>query len=292
MSFTPIPCATGEGDAAFVTNEGGADAVNIQDGGNSITTDSLTEYPEDSPHVSGDEGVFILAVRNDSLVPLTSTDGDYSPIAVDSSGRLVVSTLGSPGLQSEDSAHVSGQPGNFILGVRNDAIGTVFTSTDGDYSPIAVDGRGRVITSDNKVEDAAHVSGDTGSFVLGVRNDNGTTDLTTTNGDYSPIATDIKGRAITTTSGSNLSNGTETAVSAAAVPLAGAPANAARKGLIVQNVGVGDVRIGIAGVTATTGMKLLPGDSIVFTGGAVPINALFAIRSATTDSIVLAQELN
>lgn len=184
MSFTPIPCATGEGDAAFVTNGPGGDAVNIQDGGNSITTDG--NHPEDAPHVSGDAG----------------------------------------------------------------------------------------------------------DFVLGVRNDNGTTDLTTTNGDYSPLATDIKGRAITTTSGSNLSNGTETAVSTVAVALVGAPANAARKGLIIQNVGVGDVRIGIAGVTATTGMKLLPGDSIIFTGGATPINALFAIRSASTDSIVLAQELN
>lgn len=243
MSFVPQPCESISLGSVEVANGPGEDAVNIQDGGNSITTDSLAEHIEDDPHVSGDTGVFILAVRNDAQAILTDADGDYSPIAVDSTGQVQVVVTNSSTL----GAHL---------------------------------------------EDDPHVSGDAGDFILGVRNDNGTTDLTTTNGDYSPIATDIKGRAITTTSGSNLSNGTETAVSAAAVPLAGAPANAARKGLIIQNVGVGDVRIGIAGVTATTGMKLLPGDSIVLTGGAAPINALFAIRSGAADSIVLAQELN
>lgn len=41
---------------------------------------------EDGPHASGDTGVFILGVRNDTTTDLTSTDLDYSPIGVDSSG--------------------------------------------------------------------------------------------------------------------------------------------------------------------------------------------------------------
>lgn len=42
---------------------------------------------EDSAHSSGDMGVFALGVRADGLSALTSTDGDYSPIAVDRYGR-------------------------------------------------------------------------------------------------------------------------------------------------------------------------------------------------------------
>lgn len=50
---------------------------------------TAADQTEDSPHVSGDTGSFILAVRNDGSAPLTSTNGDYSPIAVDSAGRLI-----------------------------------------------------------------------------------------------------------------------------------------------------------------------------------------------------------
>lgn len=42
---------------------------------------------EDAPHSSGDTGVFILGVRDDSGTTFCS-NGDYSPIAVDSQGRL------------------------------------------------------------------------------------------------------------------------------------------------------------------------------------------------------------
>ena len=54
---------------------------------------------------------------------------------------------------------------------------------------------GPSIPPDIKTEDAAHASGDEGSFVLGVRNDTPTA-LTGSNGDYSPIATDQYGRVL------------------------------------------------------------------------------------------------
>jgi hypothetical protein len=73
----------------------------ISQGGNSATVDATgalkvtgggggTQYAEDAAHVSGDTGNFMLGVRNDAQANLTSTDGDYSPIAVDSAGRLTV----------------------------------------------------------------------------------------------------------------------------------------------------------------------------------------------------------
>ncbi len=45
---------------------------------------------EDTAHSSGDVGVFILGVRNDALDPISSDNGDYSPIAVDLNGSVAV----------------------------------------------------------------------------------------------------------------------------------------------------------------------------------------------------------
>ena len=106
-----------------------------------------TEYLEDDTHNSGDTGKLILAVRNDFGTSLTDGDGDYSPIAVDQAGRLLV-TISDAGTATsnqyaEDSAHSDGDMGKLILGVRNDGdIGLV--DTDGDYSPISVNNKGHV----------------------------------------------------------------------------------------------------------------------------------------------------
>ena len=47
-------------------------------------------YVEDSAHTTGDKGVFVLAVRNDTLSSVTSADGDYSPIVVGPVGEQIV----------------------------------------------------------------------------------------------------------------------------------------------------------------------------------------------------------
>lgn len=51
---------------------------------------------EDAAHTSGDVGVMILGLRQDGSLALTNADGDYSPIAVDSKGRVkvIVSAIG------------------------------------------------------------------------------------------------------------------------------------------------------------------------------------------------------
>lgn len=49
-------------------------------------------------------------------------------------------------------------------------------------------------TNLGKAEDAAHTTGDTGVFFLGVRNDGANTAFTNTNGDYNPVGTDSQGR--------------------------------------------------------------------------------------------------
>jgi len=56
----------------------------------SITVHSDNTVVEDSAHVSGDKGTMALAVRKDAIGTLSTTDGDYTPLQIDSMGRLRV----------------------------------------------------------------------------------------------------------------------------------------------------------------------------------------------------------
>lgn len=93
-------------------------------------------HAEDAPHVSGDAGIEMLAVRNDVLGSLVNANGDYAPLQVDANGSLrVVGTIAIAGQYAEDSAAVSGDIGLFSLGVRRDTTGAQ-TNASGDYSEI------------------------------------------------------------------------------------------------------------------------------------------------------------
>lgn len=108
-----------------------------------------------------------------------------------------------------------------------------------------------------------------------------------------PVTATIDGSAsgvsLTTVPGgtSSLANGAETAVSSSAVQVLAA--NASRKWCIIQNTGSETVRIGIAGVAATTGIKLVAGAALTFELPYVVTSAIFAIRESA-DSIVYAVE--
>jgi hypothetical protein len=102
-------------------------------------------FAEDSGHTTADKGQFILAVRNDANAVLTDTDLDYSAIAVDSAGRIkTVSSVTNNFEKDEDSVHVSGDTGAFVLAVQTAAQGAL--ATDGDYAPFQVDSQGRLRT--------------------------------------------------------------------------------------------------------------------------------------------------
>lgn len=84
-----------------VNNASGASAVNIQDGGNSITVDGSVAISsvipgtgatnlgkaEDDPSAAGDVGVKVLGIRQDTLASVVSANGDYSCMTVDRYGR-------------------------------------------------------------------------------------------------------------------------------------------------------------------------------------------------------------
>lgn len=179
--------------------------------------DDLT-HDEDAAHVSGDKGMMPLGVRNDTKSALAGTDGDYIPFIMDADGDLYVTdTVAQSSLSSidtslnniegdidsleqiEDSAHSSGDSGIMPLAVRNDTEGTL-VDTDGDYAPLQVDSAGRLrviadidVTSlAEKDEDAAHSSGDTGSFVLAVRQDTLASSVSA-DGDYAAFKLNDRG---------------------------------------------------------------------------------------------------
>lgn len=65
------------------------DIRNLACGQDSVDACVTFDYPEDSLHVSGDVGAFVLAVRNDAGTPLAG-DGDYIPLTTDATGALRV----------------------------------------------------------------------------------------------------------------------------------------------------------------------------------------------------------
>lgn len=106
---------------------------------------------EDEAHVSGDPGSMVFAVRQNTLSALTGTDGDNSPLSVDTNGRLYVTaevtsvTLSSE--YAEDSAAASGDIGQSVLLVREDTL-AISTSTDGDYGHFKSTDKGELYTHD------------------------------------------------------------------------------------------------------------------------------------------------
>lgn len=82
------------------------------------------EFSEDSVHASGNTGVLILAVRQDSDSSSVSADGDYAGLLVDSLGRLKIKHI-------KDAQVVSG---SLII-----ANGASVTATGGDANTGIID---------------------------------------------------------------------------------------------------------------------------------------------------------
>ena len=68
------------------------DSLDINaDGSLNVTiSGQVNVYAEDSPHTSGDDGNFSLAVRQDTKASTADTDGDYAAFIQNSVGELYV----------------------------------------------------------------------------------------------------------------------------------------------------------------------------------------------------------
>jgi len=94
---------------------------------------------EDFPAKTGDYGALVLGVRNDSNTALTSTDGDYSALAVDSAGRL-------------KSTYTAGDPTT----EATYAFGSLaFGSITGSYATLLTDANAKLLVDIVNTTDAA-----------------------------------------------------------------------------------------------------------------------------------------
>lgn len=259
----------------------GLDVFVINDAANPVSVLTNFEYAEDSAHTSGDIGSFALAVRNDVEGSLTDADGDYAPLQVDSLGRLrVIADLDVVNLseKAEDSAHTSGDIGDYVLSVRQDTLATS-TDADGDYQSFKSDSLGKLyvnapdsdallttIDADTSLiagsiyaEDSAHTSGDLGQLGLAVRNDAGVS-LVDTDGDYAPLSVNDTGALyVVDQGGGETANvaieNTDTDVTVAATDLV-ATDLADRKFAFIYNNGNRTIFVGDSGVTVDNGFPL------------------------------------
>ena len=161
--------------------------------------DQVTQYNEDSAHTTGDKGMQILGVRNDSATALSGTNGDYTPMATDSAGRVGISDLG--GTVSIDDGG-----GSLTVDGTVAVSGTVtVTATNLDVqsggADLATSTQAAAIqTSVQLIDDAVQVLGtDTyteatskGITLGAVRRDADTALVNTTN-EFTPLQTDARG---------------------------------------------------------------------------------------------------
>jgi hypothetical protein len=131
---------------------------------------------EDGAHTTGDTGVMGLAVRTDTPINRSGTDGDYEPLQM-AAGRLWTSA-------TIDAALPAG----------TNAIGKLAANSGVDIGDTDVTSviPGTGATNLGKAEDAAHTSGDVGVMMLAVRTDTQAA-LAGTTGDYIPLMTDSLG---------------------------------------------------------------------------------------------------
>lgn len=126
---------------------------------------------------------------------------------------------------------------------------------------------GTAATSIGKAEDAAHTTGDTGIFALGVRNDDATTAGSGTNGDYTQLSTDANGRLVTV---QKAKIGTETSVAGSASSVTILAANSDRMGAAVYNDSSAILYLRYSATAATTStftVKMFPEDYHEIFGG-------------------------
>jgi hypothetical protein len=115
-------------ESITVQNGAGAAAVNIQDGGNSITVDAVDLDIRDLSHTQDSvkigDGTDFLAINADGSI---NVNADISVV--------------NGAEKAEDAASANGDIGQYVLQVRQDTL-AVSTSADGDYQSFKGDNKG------------------------------------------------------------------------------------------------------------------------------------------------------
>lgn len=96
---------------------------------------------EDSGHTSGDVGIFMLGVRNDAAASFVGTDLDYSPLATDSAGRLLIKPFAPDearvfGISSVVSTSITQLVGGSGAGLRTYLTDILVTNSSGTATQV------------------------------------------------------------------------------------------------------------------------------------------------------------
>lgn len=246
----------------------------------SATVNFAGDYAEDSAHVSGDVGLFSLAVRRDARTSGTSDDGDYASFNVNANGEmwvhdadvlaeLVAANSSLDAIESDVDAIRIEQADQ---GLTLDAILADTATIDSQTLSIQ-----NTLTALSKAEDAIHSSGDQGIQALAVRKDSQGSNAD--DGDYTSLQTWSEGslKVVDVANSGFLQQQVSVTSTAAQVPAVNL---ASRKSLMLQNTSTVKMWIGSATVTtsgATAGIEL-PANSFLELECGPAVN-VFAIKS-------------
>ena len=235
------------------TDVGGKKSLDVNVA-NSITVTSTDLDIRDLSHtqdsVKVGDGTDFMAVNADGSINVTFPAGSEIKIT-DGTDDLAINADGS--INSVVTAT--------DLDIRNlshtqDSVkigdGTDFLAINADGS-INVNADISVVNGAEKAEDAAHVSGDIGQFVLGVRDDV-LSASTSADGDYAALKSDKFGR-MWVNEAHQAQQLASTTVGTSAVQLASTPLSG-RKRMLIQNLGSKAIYVGPTGVLTTTGLRI------------------------------------
>lgn len=141
--------------------------------------DFAGDYAEDSPHTSGDIGLFNLSVRRDTRSSGTSADGDYASFNTNAVGELWVK-----------DADVLAR----LVLINSDTTAILADTATIDAQTLAIQ---NLITALSKSEDVAAASGDQGIQALLVRQDT-LASSTSADGDYGSFKSNAAGELYVT----------------------------------------------------------------------------------------------
>ena len=118
------------------------------------TIGSVATIQGTNPWVIGNSSVMLTPGIN-AIGSVATLQGTNPWITQPTSGSVLTiwSTPSIVGTYAEDTAHVDGQKGIFVLGVRNDGVAS-FASANLDYTPMGVDSAGRGIIKPFAPEEA------------------------------------------------------------------------------------------------------------------------------------------
>lgn len=158
-----------------------------------VSAGGISGIAEDAASAGGEEGVMVLAVRRDTAAVGSGTDGDFSTLNVNASGRLYtdanVSQMNGVAVTMGNGASGTGVQ---RVTIANDSTGILAAVTNVATIGTSVT-PGTAATNLGKAEDAAHTSGDVGVMMLSVRQ-NTAAALSGADADYQPLITDTNGR--------------------------------------------------------------------------------------------------